>query len=151
MLAEYGKTYNEINAERWLWLDFSKKKAYFGDSHVNAGREPAPIWVYEVFMKHFKPNGVKECTFKELQSYTYFNGCRKKGVVYAFVPITSKYLFRSILLAEKGLKCTIENILLYLLDEKIKNEKLELTEFQRKKLIDEFSQSVANQIKMMIK
>lgn len=85
-----------LDKTQWLWLNFTEKKARFGRMS-DRYNEPATIWEYVEFVRHYLKNGIKEITFKQLKSIANFDGRRKKNRIYAIVLIDSPFLFLSMM------------------------------------------------------
>lgn len=97
VVDELANTRIDLDINNWLWLDFKAKIAYYGSITEYAGYEPASIWTTEAFRKYYLKHGKLECSFANLKCYSNFNGCKKKGVVYAVVPITNVEIFKYLL------------------------------------------------------
>lgn len=100
-----------LDSNKWVWLDYQKKKVIFGSWPRGTNVVPATLEEYLAFMRFFYARGVSECWFRELKQYCDFYGRSKDGRKYFVTFEVGSWNFEQLLLRGQKLRKIFEQLM----------------------------------------
>jgi hypothetical protein len=141
---------NRGEVKAFVYLDFRNKIVYFGDKRDPVWwSEPATVAERDAFITHFLSKGIKECTFKQLKQHVNFHGTRKKGRIYAEIPITDPHIYIRLVQKNTDFECAISDFISESYGRKQDNIIKNKAKFAAKHAIKSFLKTIDNEMEKL--